>query len=549
MARYDFRQGSFCVRTLTSLVTLFCCQLAVYGDETLQFPRGHREPLGNHRDPDGHIDIIENMISPQEFWDKYASQRRPALFKGAAKNFPAFNLWTDDYLMKNYGNMKVKLEGKVEKEEVPVGEKGLGQDTISSFLNTYIVKDSYVVSQLPDPMSHEVLVLPCVLCGTFKDRILEANFWLSSGGTKSLLHRDADNAFNCLLNGTKDWILIDPKHEDNIPIAIEAASAGGGFALLDPDSVNLLKYPKFIDVPWQYANITPGDCLFLPYGYWHRVLSYGSKNMAVSVLFSRLKTFEPYDCNQKLDYMPLRDVNMVWGYDGFGDQTMGNPDPYDAVEAFSNECTINKDFKQDAETVFRIIGEIQRPIDQDEETFDPEDLEQADLLHLIARNIVNILDRNNDGILVCSELVNRSLDVWKDVGDVMDADPANTEQLEYALYTPEDIRIVVQQAFDEQDKVLRFSDFTEVYTGKGGSTKIAEEAFAELDPGNNDFVTEEQLNQNLDRLLLLFTKPDKHDPSGAEFRDALLHDKTMDDIEELKKIQGSAASQPKHDEF
>ena len=29
--------------------------------------------------------------------------------------------------------------------------------------------------------------------------------------------------------------------------------------------MNLIKYPKFKQVRWQYANMTPGDCLFLPY--------------------------------------------------------------------------------------------------------------------------------------------------------------------------------------------------------------------------------------------------------------------------------------------
>ena len=29
--------------------------------------------------------------------------------------------------------------------------------------------------------------------------------------------------------------------------------------------MNLIKYPKFKEVRWQYANMTPGDCLFLPY--------------------------------------------------------------------------------------------------------------------------------------------------------------------------------------------------------------------------------------------------------------------------------------------
>lgn len=70
--------------------------------------------------------------------------------------------------------------------------------------------------------------------------------------------------------------------------------------------------------------------LFLFTGYWHQVRSYGSKNMAVSVLFSRLTEFDPTGCeNAKLEYTPLSDVNMVWTYPGHGPQTMGNIDPFE----------------------------------------------------------------------------------------------------------------------------------------------------------------------------------------------------------------------------
>lgn len=69
-------------------------------------------------------------------------------------------------------------------------------------------------------------------------------------------------------------------------------------------------------------------CLFT--GYWHQVRSYGSKNLAVSVLFSRLTEFDPAGCEgAKLDYTPLSDVNMVWTYPGHGPQTMGNTDPFE----------------------------------------------------------------------------------------------------------------------------------------------------------------------------------------------------------------------------
>ena len=181
-------------------------------------PRGHGEELGRHRDSEGHVNIIDSdkLPSPEQFWDQYASIRKPVVFRGAAKHFPAFQLWTDKYLTENYGELEVKLEAKREKDHVPVGERGLGRDTIRSFLETYQKKDSYTVSQLPDPLSREVRVLPFLMCGTFSERILEANLWLSSGGTRSMLHKDADNAINCLLNGTKDWILIHPDNEKNV---------------------------------------------------------------------------------------------------------------------------------------------------------------------------------------------------------------------------------------------------------------------------------------------------------------------------------------------
>ena len=193
----------------------------------MELPRGHGEELGRHRDSEGHVDIIhaDELPSPQQFWDQYASIRKPVVFRGAGKHFPAFHLWTDKYLQENYGDLEVKLEAKREKDEVPVGERGLGRDTIRSFLDTYQKKDSYTVSQLPDPLSTEVRVLPFLMCGTFSERILEANLWLSSGGTRSMLHKDADNAINCLLNGTKDWILIHPDNEKNVSTLIYSSSS------------------------------------------------------------------------------------------------------------------------------------------------------------------------------------------------------------------------------------------------------------------------------------------------------------------------------------
>ena len=227
---------------------------------------GHLQVLGKHRPPEGHIEVLHDPPSPKEFWEKYARDGIPVLFRGMANNSLGMHRWTDEYLREHYSDLRVKIEAKAEKEYYPEGDKGIGQDTVGYFLKTYKSRNAYIVSQLPDLMSKEVSVPPFMTCGTFSQRLLEANLWFSSGGTKSLLHRDADNAINCLYFGTKDWIFIDSKHEDMIPIADEETEAYGGYAVLNPDSVDLEKFPKFADVPWTYGNVTAGDCIFLPRG-------------------------------------------------------------------------------------------------------------------------------------------------------------------------------------------------------------------------------------------------------------------------------------------
>ena len=52
----------------------------------------------------------------------------------------------------------------------------------------------------------------CLLCGSFLDYVHETNFWMSSGGTRSVIHYDADHNLHCLVAGRKDFIMIERKH-------------------------------------------------------------------------------------------------------------------------------------------------------------------------------------------------------------------------------------------------------------------------------------------------------------------------------------------------
>lgn len=45
-----------------------------------------------------------------------------------------------------------------------------------------------------------------------------------------------------------------------------AGTPYGGFTLINVNKVDLKRFPKMKEVPWYYANVTAGDCLFLPKG-------------------------------------------------------------------------------------------------------------------------------------------------------------------------------------------------------------------------------------------------------------------------------------------
>ena len=76
-------------------------------------PRGHMQPLGGHRDPDGTIKAVDGFPGPLEFYTNYVVPGVPVLFRGAAKGagsifsrtmttataaeMDVFDRWTDEY--------------------------------------------------------------------------------------------------------------------------------------------------------------------------------------------------------------------------------------------------------------------------------------------------------------------------------------------------------------------------------------------------------------------------------------------------------------------
>lgn len=57
--------------------------------------------------------------------------------------------------------------------------------------------------------SGEVNVPYTLHCGGFQKALQDSVLWLSSGGTRSVLHYDGMDNFNCVLDGEKTVLLFD----------------------------------------------------------------------------------------------------------------------------------------------------------------------------------------------------------------------------------------------------------------------------------------------------------------------------------------------------
>ena len=68
----------------------------------------------------------------------------------------------------------------------------MGRDTIGHFVDNYHSPESYsyIVSELPKQMFHEVGVLPSLgACGDMTKSFVEIDMWWSGGDSKSVIHK------------------------------------------------------------------------------------------------------------------------------------------------------------------------------------------------------------------------------------------------------------------------------------------------------------------------------------------------------------------------
>ncbi|PST84087.1 cupin [Pedobacter yulinensis] len=216
------------------------------------------------------IDIVDD-ITKSEFEQKYLNLRKPVIIRKMAKNWPAYEKWTMDYMKQVVGDTKVPLYDSSKADPSKPINASAAEMKFGDYIDLIRETPTDLRIFLFDPIKFAPDLLndyraPKELMGGFLDSY--PNMFFGGQGSVTFLHYDIDLAhiFHTHFNGRKHIILFDYKWKERlyqIPFATYALED------YDVERPDFEKFPALKGVQGLEGFLEHGDTLFMPTGYWH----------------------------------------------------------------------------------------------------------------------------------------------------------------------------------------------------------------------------------------------------------------------------------------
>jgi len=111
-----------------------------------------------------------------------------------------------------------------------------------------------------------------------------ANFWLGTQTTIAA-HCDSPQNIACCIAGERTFTLFPPEQVRNLYLGpVDLTPSGRAISLVDFENPDFDRFPRFSDALLTAREVTlaPGDAIFIPSLWWHRVKSHSSLNMLIN---------------------------------------------------------------------------------------------------------------------------------------------------------------------------------------------------------------------------------------------------------------------------
>lgn len=258
---------------------------------------GHGRPMQEQ----GSISPVEELSevpSWSDFFRDYVRRNRPVVLRGHAASQRAYQLWTDDYLIKGWGAREVSVEvNKTEERGGPSVQMPLKRFIKEMYREERNEQYYAIIDFDNDARAKADFDLSSPLrCKEVVPQSL--TLWMSSGGTKSVLHEDDAENVLMLLAGRKSVMLV---HQDQARNIYAHVAEMHGTSPVHQDAVDLSAFPRFANVSWLHGELGPGDTLYIPHTYWHQVVSSG-RNLAVNLWWGHREDWRWWDPKNPREY-------------------------------------------------------------------------------------------------------------------------------------------------------------------------------------------------------------------------------------------------------
>jgi hypothetical protein len=225
-------------------------------------------------------------LERDSFLADHYSRNVPAVVEGWAAAWPPLRSWTPSALARRYGDESVEVMADRDvdpryeinhcshRHQMPLREF-LSWCTGRRSNDAYLVANNRLLDR-PSmrPLLAELSPLPEVLDA---DRLAGNTFlWIGPAGTVTPLHHDVDNVLFVQVFGEKKVTLVSPMQSHCVYNRVSVYSE------VDAEAPDLAVHPLFAGVDQLQVTLRPGDVLFIPVGWWHRV---ESLSVSVSVSF------------------------------------------------------------------------------------------------------------------------------------------------------------------------------------------------------------------------------------------------------------------------
>lgn len=240
--------------------------------------------------------LERRKLTPEPFFRDFFFANRPVVLTGLIDDWPALRMWGPDYFRSNFGDVKVEITSARDSDQNY--ERNFGRHRATVDFAEYVTmvenadagNDHYLVAR------NRVLELPGLrdLNNDFSDidgfleplpaGVPHARLWFGPAGTVTPLHCDNRNLLFVQVTGCKRVKLIAPYFLSRL------YNHDSCYSSVDLDAIDFDRFPAMRDVPVLETVLEPGECLFIPLGWWHWVRSL---EVSTSLTFTNLLQDEP----------------------------------------------------------------------------------------------------------------------------------------------------------------------------------------------------------------------------------------------------------------